>query len=557
MKRSPRRFADTHRTVTGTIPDATGHASAEKADGASRVRRPVALLVDRRDRRGSSPRTQARRSPGRFWRRSRPKVRFAVGRARRGVATWSSTSAGVPVAGLVVRRTAVRPLARLRRTTSISTGRSAGVACSATPTESSPWRDGQPIPAADHPGHAIGCERCHGPGELHVIGSNWSTAATRRSSTPIISSPRSGWPFAYQCEVGGPTNAVTALGGNCSTIARGSPPPHSSPSALRRRTADEVVGHVEQMKVSRCYRESQGRWVALGHDPDGRPAPEEKTGVPPPVPRLLHRTKGSKLAEPTRRARSRDDDFVQGHMPRSGRPPSPTSRPGGRRIIRWRDRRRSAPADLRGLPPGPAVQRRRPGPRGARVARPGAGDRPGIRSGMPETPQVAWVGSFVLRMLNDRGPGGPSRARPGRPPDEGHGAGARGQHYDAIQQVEMVLQGRRRREGPRRVSSPARVNWGDVRPYRPHARKAVELNPWSARSSRSSSPLLGAGEGAPKSRSTIRQGSALNRPSDPRSLIDTLLSPERRGCRSRGVHAGLIGLNPTLRESLERWFADQ
>ena len=39
-------------------------------------------------------------------------------------------------------------------------------------------------------GYAIGCERCHGPGNFESSGPRWSMAATSRLSTPAPSSPR-------------------------------------------------------------------------------------------------------------------------------------------------------------------------------------------------------------------------------------------------------------------------------------------------------------------------------------------------------------------------------
>ena len=105
------------------------------------------------------------------WRRSRPRSRTPWGRGRGVSRTWSSTTAdcscrpspGTPRSSNGTSRRATR------RAASISTGRSIPIACSAIPTASSP----SPSPSNRYEdpiflGHAIGCERCHGPGELHA-----------------------------------------------------------------------------------------------------------------------------------------------------------------------------------------------------------------------------------------------------------------------------------------------------------------------------------------------------------------------------------------------------
>ena len=97
---------------------------------------------------------------------------------------------------------------------------------------------------------------------------------------------------------------------------------------------------------------------------------------------------------------------------------------------------------------------------------------------MPETPQVAWVGSFVLRVLD-----GVLAARP----DDRVArrmkamvlalAGRRPRRHPAGR--DRAAGGPRRREGPRRV--PHLRGQLGRRPGGPGPRrKAVELNPWSA-----------------------------------------------------------------------------
>ena len=97
---------------------------------------------------------------------------------------------------------------------------------------------------------------------------------------------------------------------------------------------------------------------------------------------------------------------------------------------------------------------------------------------MPETPQVAWVGSFVLRVLD-----GVLAARPDDRVARRMKAmvlALAGRRPDAIRQVEMVLQRAPDDEKALDECLTYAVDSGDVRAAQAHARKAVELNPWSA-----------------------------------------------------------------------------
>jgi predicted CXXCH cytochrome family protein len=126
-------------------------------------------------------------------------------------------------------------------------------------------------------GHAIGCERCHGPGELHVrrpevVAGRDVTIVNPRHLEPAlraavceqchllgdhrIERPGRG---AFDYRPGLPSIAFFAVYGRAS--ARG----------------NKAVGHVEQMKASRCFRASRGRLGCTScHDPHQVPSPAEK-----------------------------------------------------------------------------------------------------------------------------------------------------------------------------------------------------------------------------------------------------------------------------------------
>jgi tetratricopeptide (TPR) repeat protein len=177
-------------------------------------------------------------------------------------------------------------------------------------------------------------------------------------------------------------------------------------------------------------------------------------------------------------------------------------------------------------------------------------------SRMPETEQVAWIGSFVLRVLD-----GVLADRP-----EDHVArrmkamvlALAGHRSDAIRQVEMVLQAAPSDEKALDECLTYAVDSGDVRAAQAHASKAVELNPWSAvfheRLAYVSVQVKDWEVALRESREALRFDPFLRFAR--MFLIQALLNrsdPET----AREEFTRLIGLNPSLRESLERWFADQ
>ena len=133
-----------------------------------------------------------------------------------------------------------------------------------------------------------------------------------------------------------------------------------------------------------------------------------------------------------------------------------------------------------------------------------------------------------------------------------------GRRPDAIRQVEMVLQGAPDDEKALDECLTYAVDSGDVRAAQAHARKAVELNPWSAVfHERLAYVSVQTGDwdtALCESREALRLDPFLRFAR--MFLIQALLNRKDAGA-AREEFARLIGLNPALRESLERWFADQ
>jgi predicted CXXCH cytochrome family protein len=125
---------------------------------------------------------------------------------------------------------------------------------------------------------AIGCERCHGPGELH--------AAERRNNAPAapdttIVNPRYLSPalqlaICEQCHLQG-EERVTRRGRDIFEYRPGLPFDHFVSVYVRHpdiAEANRSVGQFEQMEQSRCFAQSGGHLTCTScHDPHLSPAP--------------------------------------------------------------------------------------------------------------------------------------------------------------------------------------------------------------------------------------------------------------------------------------------
>ncbi|MCI0680829.1 MAG: hypothetical protein L0Y71_01890 [Gemmataceae bacterium] len=182
---------------------------------------------------------------------------------------------------------------------------------------------------------AIGCERCHGPGELHV--------AARRKGLPAdevdysIVNPRHLAPalreaVCEQCHLQG--EAIVPRRGRKQTDYRPGLALHEIVSILVRppEAGDDklIVGHVEQMHQSVCFTRSAGRFGCTScHDPHRAPAPAEKIAFYRDRCRRCHldtpklpadhegiRAPDCSMPRAERTARATDDNCLTCHMPR-------------------------------------------------------------------------------------------------------------------------------------------------------------------------------------------------------------------------------------------------
>jgi predicted CXXCH cytochrome family protein len=167
---------------------------------------------------------------------------------------------------------------------------------------------------------AIGCERCHGPGELHV---------RERSAAKEIKGPRDPTivnPLHLDRERQEAVCAQCHLHGKATVELTGRRARDFRPGlryadfcidyALESKSGSTAfVGHVEQMRASRCYTASESLTCTTCHDPHARPAPADRVVDYRQKCLACHNRRGCGLAEHERLAISPQDDCTKCHMP--------------------------------------------------------------------------------------------------------------------------------------------------------------------------------------------------------------------------------------------------
>ncbi len=197
-------------------------------------------------------------------------------------------------------------------------------------------------------GHAVGCERCHGPGDLHVRRHDQADPPDpplqKRGAGGVpddtIVQPRRLEPLVRdavceQCHLQGGQRVVRR--GRSWFDYRPGLPLQAFVTTFVRQGADtqKSVGQVEQMAESRCYQQSRGQLGCIScHDSHRTPPPTAKIayyrqrcltchdGGHHPLPPLLKGGPGGvrqiACQAPAAERQARGDSCIACHMPRTG-----------------------------------------------------------------------------------------------------------------------------------------------------------------------------------------------------------------------------------------------
>jgi hypothetical protein len=167
----------------------------------------------------------------------------------------------------------------------------------------------------------IGCERCHGPGELHVASQERGGDKLGLDHTivnPRRLPPRLREAVCEQCHLQGEVRIVRP-GASLWSYRPGLPlddfvsvfVPASDGHENRK-----AVSHVEQMHQSRCYKASEGRMDCIScHDPHVLPPKSERVTWYRSRCLTCHQETACSLPVIERRKHTRADSCIECHMP--------------------------------------------------------------------------------------------------------------------------------------------------------------------------------------------------------------------------------------------------
>ena len=407
-------------------------------------------------------------------------------------------------------------------------------------------------------GHAIGCERCHGPGELHsqhqeLVDGRDLTIVNPRHLEPVLRSA-----VCEQCHLQG-DHRIDRLGRDMFQYRPGlSLIDFFAVYGRAEQRETKFVGQVEQMKESRCFRESEGRLGCTScHDPHQVPSPDERIAYFREQCLACHGRKGCNLPAPVRLAESPHDSCMQCHMQRFKRTDIIHAATTDHRIPRTPPRDGSEKAgSVRGLPlvllNGENLTADELKSLDRELAIALATEGPRLR----DSPQVRETGTLVLALLD--------RALAKRPNDlpalrmKAQALALSGRRGQALTVIRSALTLAPVDEKALDQYLSYAVDEKDISGAIEPARRAVAVNPWSSIFHERLAYFSLEREDYTGAFRESREASRLN-PFLRFARMFTIQSLLKQHDVSRAAaeFAQLVKLYESQRTSLERWYAEQ
>jgi predicted CXXCH cytochrome family protein len=166
---------------------------------------------------------------------------------------------------------------------------------------------------------AIGCESCHGPGSIHVDWHRANQHVPGREDLTIVNPKNLPRPLLESicsaCHMNGP--AAVVIRGRKSTDFRPGMPLTDYRTDYRFDAGSEqmtVVGHMEQLRQSACYKKSKNMSCLTCHDPHAREKPADPVAYYRQVCVNCHESKPCREKMELRAEKA--DNCMTCHMPR-------------------------------------------------------------------------------------------------------------------------------------------------------------------------------------------------------------------------------------------------
>jgi Tfp pilus assembly protein PilF len=338
-------------------------------------------------------------------------------------------------------------------------------------------------------GPAIGCERCHGPGERHVTARRASKPVAGGADFTIVNpgrlDPELRAAVCEQCHLAGEAR-VLRRGRQLNDFRPGLPLSDVLSVFVRASGLghdNKAVNHVEQMYLSRCFRETSGD-NKLGcvscHDPHVHVTdPAERVAHYRDSCLACHRDRGCSLPRAERVKGSPQDSCIDCHMPRKTLGNIPHTAGTDHRIVRAR---RDDEPDSGLLPTGPSPPIRafylpEDQPVDPEMERDLAVALLGPLGGGGKIDPVAYSG-LALRLLE---------LAVARDPEDwdaweakANALRAQGRNDEALACLKVVLAKAPNRETALASAAGLAQNSNQLDLTLDYWRRAVEVNPWSA-----------------------------------------------------------------------------
>ncbi|HKI34784.1 MAG TPA: multiheme c-type cytochrome [Gemmataceae bacterium] len=418
-------------------------------------------------------------------------------------------------------------------------------------------------------GLAIGCERCHGPGEKHVAARRGGDLIEGEMDPTIVNpahlAPALREAVCEQCHLAGEAR-VLRRGRKLNDFRPGLPLEEFLTVLVRASDGgrdNKAVNHVEQMHVSRCFRASGGD-NKLGcvscHDPHVHVVePAERVAHYRESCLVCHREQACSIPREGRLKASPQDSCIDCHMPRHPLGNIPHTAATDHRIVRFR-RDQDEPHAGPLLPAGPGlpvVPFHAPAgaPRGSETERDMAIGLMGPLTEMGKLDPLAY-GKLTLGVLE---------AAVARDPEDWDGWEAKaralwalGRRSEALASLEAVLAKAPRRETALFGAAVLAQDLGEREPAIDYWRRATEVNPWLAQYRHSLCDLLARKAAWDELRPHCEAWLRLDPASiDARQTWATYLLRTGRKDEARAEFDKIRALHPANLAQLRAWFDEE